>query len=271
MLANFHTHTTFCDGKNTPEEIVLYAIDRKFDSLGFSGHGYTPYDLRYCMKDVVGYMAEINRLKEKYKDKIQIYLGTEEDMFAPVSNRNEYDYILGSCHYICADGKYYPIDSGVDYFRECLKAFNDDAVKMAEDYYGHFCDYIVARKPDIVGHFDLLTKFDEVDVPGFNGLMCNKEYVKIAEKAMEKIMIADVVIEVNTGAISRGYRTSPYPQQDLLHIIRKHNGKLILSSDSHSVDTLDYYFEESKKILIDAGFEYVYVLHDNTMKKDYIK
>lgn len=51
MLANFHTHSTFCDGKNTPEEIVLAALEKGFVSIGFSSHGYTPYDLRYCMKD----------------------------------------------------------------------------------------------------------------------------------------------------------------------------------------------------------------------------
>ena len=63
MLANYHTHTSFCDGKNTPEEIVLYAIEKGFTSIGFSGHGYTPFDLRYCMKDTEGYIKEISRLK----------------------------------------------------------------------------------------------------------------------------------------------------------------------------------------------------------------
>ena len=61
MLANFHTHSTFCDGKNTPEEIVLAALEKGFVSIGFSSHGYTPYDLRYCMKDTDGYIADIKR------------------------------------------------------------------------------------------------------------------------------------------------------------------------------------------------------------------
>ena len=88
MVSNLHTHTTFCDGKNTPEEIVLHALERGFVSIGFSGHGYTPYDLRYCMKDTDSYIAEIQRLKNKYKNKIQIYLGIEEDAFAPVKKEN---------------------------------------------------------------------------------------------------------------------------------------------------------------------------------------
>ena len=72
MLANYHTHSTFCDGKSTPEEMVLAAMERGFSALGFSGHGYTPFDLHSCMSDTRGYISEIKRLKEKYKNKIQI-------------------------------------------------------------------------------------------------------------------------------------------------------------------------------------------------------
>ena len=68
MLANFHTHSTFCDGKNTVEEVALAAIEKGFCAIGFSGHGYTDYDLRYCMKNTDGYIAEIKNLKEKYYD-----------------------------------------------------------------------------------------------------------------------------------------------------------------------------------------------------------
>ena len=81
MLSNFHTHTSFCDGENTPEEVVLSAIEKGFSSIGFSSHGYTEFDLRYCLKDTKGYITEINRLKEKYRNKIEIYLGVEEDAF----------------------------------------------------------------------------------------------------------------------------------------------------------------------------------------------
>ena len=67
MIANFHTHTSFCDGKNTPEEIIKAAINKGFSAIGFSGHGYTDFDLRYCMKNTYEYIKEITRLKEKYK------------------------------------------------------------------------------------------------------------------------------------------------------------------------------------------------------------
>ena len=46
MLSNLHTHSTFCDGRNTPEQVVTAAIEQGFDSVGFSSHGYTSFDLR---------------------------------------------------------------------------------------------------------------------------------------------------------------------------------------------------------------------------------
>lgn len=48
MKINLHSHTTFCDGKNSAEEMVVSAIDHGFDVFGFSGHSYTPFDESYC-------------------------------------------------------------------------------------------------------------------------------------------------------------------------------------------------------------------------------
>ena len=49
MFYNFHTHTTYCDGKSTAEEMVQKAIELRFSQLGFSGHSFTPFDLEPCM------------------------------------------------------------------------------------------------------------------------------------------------------------------------------------------------------------------------------
>ncbi len=263
MLSNFHTHSVFCDGENSPEEIVLSAIEKGFCAIGFSGHGYTDYDLRYCMKNTDEYIKEIKALKEKYKGKIEIYLGIEEDAFCHVK-REDFDYIIGSCHYFNVDGKFYPIDSSPDYFKEGLKVFQGDTVALAESYYSKFCDYILKRKPDIIGHFDLITKFDEMEKSLF---LEDKKYNAIAEKYLKEALKADCIFEVNTGAISRGYRTKPYPNENLLHIIKKEGGRVILSSDSHSIDTLDFGFDDAKKQLKEIGFKFVYTIKNGEFVK----
>ncbi len=265
MLTNYHTHSRFCDGDNTLEEIVLSAIDKGFDVIGFSGHGYTPFDLSYCMKNTDEYLSSLKDLKEKYKDKIEVCIGIEEDALSLI-NRADYEYIIGSCHYLCVDGKFYEVDSA-DGFKKCLEIFNNDAIAFANAYYQTFCDYIKKRKPDIVGHFDLITKYDETDTPLF---LNNKEYLCLSEKYMFEALNNDVIFEVNTGAISRGYRTSVYPHENLLHLIKKNNGKIILSSDSHNAKTLDFYFDDAKAILKDIGFNSVWILIQGEFKKDYI-
>ena len=261
--SNFHTHSTFCDGKSTPEEIVKAAIEKGFFAIGFSGHGYTPYDLRYCMKDTDGYVAQISRLKKRYKGQIQIYTGIEEDAFAPIE-RSRFDYIIGSCHYYCVDGTYMPIDSNYGYFQKCLEAFDYDVVRMAEAYYAPFCEYIKRRKPDIIGHFDLITKFDEVEDHIF---LQSAEYARTAEEYLHEAIKSGSLFEVNTGAITRGLRKSVYPYENLLHILKKTDTGIILSSDSHQVDTLDGYFDETVKYLKDIGFSGAYTLCDGNFAK----
>ena len=253
-MTNLHTHTTFCDGKNTVEEFAKVAIEKGFSSLGFSGHGYTEYDLRYCMKDMDGYIAEVKRIKEKYKGKIEIYVGVEEDSHSEVC-REKFDYLIGSCHYLWIDGNAYPLDSNYDYFKICLKACGGDAIRLAKEYYEQFCQYILRRKPDIIGHFDLPTKFDEREQCRF---LQNKTYWKIAEEYLERALRAGCIFEVNTGLMARGYRSSPCPHERLLKIIAKKGGKVTLSSDAHQVETLGYGFEEVKKLLRDVGFCEIY-------------
>lgn len=262
VLSNFHTHTTFCDGKNTPEEVVLAAIEKGFGAIGFSGHAATASGSCWCMSDTEGYIAQIARLKEKYRDRIQIYLGVEEDMVGPV-DRGRFEYIIGSAHYCVLDGVYYSIDGSPERFEKCLAAFDGDALALAEHYYESFVAYIRKRKPDIIGHFDLITKFDELGEPLFLG---NPDYEKLAGKYLLEAVKSECIFEVNTGAISRGYRTSAYPSEQLLHLLQKQDAKLILSSDSHQIETLDTAFAQTKQFLRDIGFTQLYTLYDGEFR-----
>ncbi len=267
MLSNLHTHTCFCDGKNTPEEIVLSAIEKGFDSIGFSGHAYTDFDLRYCMTDTRGYIKEVTALKERYKDKIQVYLGTEEDILSEV-DRSQYDYIIGSSHYVEKDGKFYDVDDTYETIKACIDAFDGDNLAYAEAYFSGFCEYILKRKPDVVGHFDLLTKFDEKYEPLF---LDDKRYEALAEKYLREAIRSDCIFELNSGAISRGARSTPYPAENLLYVLKKEKGKVIINSDSHEKDTINCHFAEMKKLLLDMGFEYAYTLYNGEFVKDYLK
>ncbi len=264
MLTNFHTHSTYCDGKSTLEEIVLFAVDRGFSALGFSGHGYTDFDLSYCMKDTEGYINEINHLKEKYKGTLKIYLGIEEDA-RYILPRERFDYIIGSSHYLPCFGKYLPIDESPEMLRDILSGFGGDIIKTADCYYSFFCDYIMKRKPDIIGHFDLITKYEEISPLGF---FESREYTELSLKYTRIALKSGSLFEVNTGAMSRGARKTPYPSPEMLHLIKKGGGRLILSSDCHDAKHLDFAFDKTRLMLKDIGFECVYALDGKELIKD---
>lgn len=266
MLSNIHTHTNLCDGKSAPEEIVLAAINQGFRVLGFSEHGYTPFDTSYCLTDTQKYIDEIHALKEKYKNDIQIYCGIEEDSLAPV-RRSDFDYIIGSAHYMNTPKGIIPVDHTMECTGEILEQYENDPIKMAEAYYGAFCDYIQKRKPDVIGHFDLITKFDEQNKPLFLG---NNDYERLAESYIKRAAKSGCIFEINTGGMSKGFRTSPYPAANLLRTLKNENAKIILSSDSHHKDTLSFHFSECRAILRDIGFSYVYAYYNGEFVKERI-
>lgn len=263
ILSNLHTHTVFCDGESTVDEIVKSAIEKGFSAIGFSGHGYMDFDHSYCMMDTESYKKQVLEAKEHYKKDIEVYLGIEEDAYSPI-NRAEFDYIIGSLHYVEKKDARLTIDENYEGFLEAFALFQNDPIQMAENYYTKFVDYILKRKPDIVGHFDLITKFDEKFGPYFTG---NAAYEKMAEAALLKALKSDCIFEVNTGAISRGYRKTPYPAVNLLHILKRENVKIILTADSHHKDTIDCAFDETRALLKDIGFTHTYALHKNEFIK----
>ena len=64
IKSNVHTHTTFCDGQDSMEDMVKAAVSLGFDTLGFSFHSYTPFDPSYCIRDYYEYMREFERLRK---------------------------------------------------------------------------------------------------------------------------------------------------------------------------------------------------------------
>ena len=255
MLCNLHTHTTFCDGRNTAEEMVKTAIEKGFSTLGFSGHGFTTPEEDYCMQDTESYIREIFRLKAAYADKIQIYCGVEEDATYPVSNRSAFEYILGSSHYLTIDGTVYSIDESLDAFKLCVDRMGGDYLKLAEAYYEAFCEYIFTHQPDIIGHFDLITKYDE---RLGNPFLDNKNYQQLSSSYIAKAAQSGALFELNTGAIARGHRSTPYPSEQLLYTLKKNDAKIVINSDCHQAAMLDYYFQEARALLRDIGFTHIY-------------
>lgn len=242
---NFHTHTTFCDGKNTPEELVQKAIEKGFSALGFSGHAYTSFDSRYCMTldKTKKYRDEIYRLQHIYSDRIKIYCGLEFDYFSdPITEK--YDFLIGSVHYVEKSGKLYTIDGKKEYFLTALNAFNNNIYELIKEYYKLVGDLFNKTNADIIGHFDLITKFNEGESYFSTS---DPRYLTAAYNAVDELLKTGCTFEINTGAMARGIKNVPYPSENIMQRIKNGGGKFILSSDCHDANNLDYGFDDILK------------------------
>ena len=245
-MKDLHVHTDYSDGKNTFREIVDKALSLGLKQIGFSDHSFTSFDKSYCMgiEDYPKYFKELSALKKEFSGKIDILIGLEQDYFSPPPVIDT-DYIIGSVHYIKINEEYIPVDESKEILLNAAKKVGG-IYKLIERYFELVGDVVNKTGADIVGHFDLISKFNE------DGTLFDtnaKEYRTCWQKAADKLLKTDVVFEINTGAISRGYRSAPYPSLEMIEYIKKKGGKFILSSDAHDKDHLLFKFDEYEKLL----------------------
>lgn len=257
-----HTHSILCDGKDTLEEMVLSAIDKGFDSIGFSGHSFMDIYAEFSMSedDVAVYKAEIARLQQVYGDRIRIWCGLEKDNYTTLST-DGFDYLIGSVHVMKHEQGLLFIDWTAERTRENIeKVFGGDGLAYAKHYFEAVADLPNHGSFDILGHFDLLTKFNEKEPDLFDTE--SPEYRAAATRAAEALVGKVKYFEVNTGAISRGYRTTPYPDPYIIKEMKRLGFCAIISSDCHDRNFLDCGYEEAKRLLLEAGFTEHYVLKE---------
>ena len=257
MLQNLHTHTTFCDGKNTPEEMVQAAISLGMNSLGFSGHSplSAPLPGDWCMQpeQVENYRREILRLREKYSKELDIFLGLEQDVLSPTP-KGDYDYIIGSVHGLLMPcGELAPVDESEESFcRGVENHFGGDVLNFVEAYYQMVGQVAEKTGCQIVGHFDLICKFNE---GGKLFDTAHPRYQKAALEALERLAQRNVIFEINTGAMSRGYRSAPYPEMWILKEMKKRNLPICITSDTHSAQTLMHEFSLASQLAQSCGYD----------------
>ena len=238
-MFDLHMHTVFSDGKNTAEEMVQEAIRKGLDTVGISDHSSgDPCGMK--LEENHLYKAEIARLKEKYAGQIRVLCGLERDFLT--DDFTEYDYTIGSVHWLkMADGHRLSIDWTAEKLREgAVKYFGGDMYALAEAFYAAEARVAEVTKCDVIGHFDLVTKFNEVD-PSMD--LHHPRYVQAWQAAADALLRTGKPFEVNMGAMSRGYRTSPYPSAEIRRYILDRGGKLLLSSDAHQKENIAFRFE----------------------------
>ena len=287
---NFHTHSQFCDGKNTAEEMVLAAIEKGFDLLGFSSHClhplnpefYKPVDSLWHLpaENIKAYTEEIRRLKEKYAGKIQLYLGFEADYFASaeygtaIPARDSYeefspDYLIGAVHFINTDKGFYTVDHKPEIVKENLiRLYSKQNGEI--DGRAAVCDYFAAEREMLKkGDFDIIAHCDLIKLRNgpLNFFDPEESWYKDEIKATAlEIARSGVIAEINTGAIGRGIMDETYPSQYFLELLYELGVPVCINSDAHTTAMLDGAFDRAAALAKKTGYTELVYPDDNIVK-----
>ncbi len=249
-----HCHCTFCDGKSSAEDMAAAAYKAGVRFFGMSCHSHTPVphdEGNVLISDLSIYRGEMLRLKNEYDGRMEILTGIEWDSQS-LSEPEDFDYWIGSVHNLRSDEAYYCIDWDREKLTACRDdMFRGDAMAMVRAYYEDVAS-VAAKKPDILGHIDLITKLNG-DGSFFDEN--SSAYKKLALSVLEAADPSVTLLEINTGAVCRGYRSKPYPALFILQRWREMGGSIIISSDAHSADNIVFGYEAAAEQAKMAGFK----------------
>ncbi|MDH5674376.1 MAG: histidinol-phosphatase [Myxococcales bacterium] len=253
----------FCrHARGSLEEVVQQALAQGFTHYGLSEHcprdrredlyedeaGLIPADLERIFRD---YVVEAQRLREAYAGRIELLVGFETERLPPgnwearmaeIRGMANFDYVLGSVHDV--GGRY------IDYSPEQTAALateygGREALEVA--YFDAVSDLVDTLQPDVVGHLDLIRKFDGPDAALTAGGMVR------AERALEAVKAAGAVLDVNCAAHRRGL--SPvYPLPSLLERARRMGVGVTLGDDSHGPHAVGVGLDASLSAIAAAGY-----------------
>lgn len=262
IKANYHTHSTWCDGKDSPRKMIQAAVAKGFEAIGFSSHAMLPEsdtDWVLTPDKAPRYLREIRALGEEFKDQIRVLCGVEADYIPGGANpdRATYaaifpDYIIGSIHWVLAeDGARVAVDNTPEELAGGIRDhFGGSAEAFIRAYYRQVRDMVTNFKFEIVGHLDLVRKFNAKH-PYFDERA--DWYREEIGKTAAAVAKSGKIAEINTGAIMRGWMDDAYPSAEFRDRLREKGVKFVLSSDAHAADGIDSAFArfESSEAYVD--------------------
>ena len=248
-LVDFHVHTSLCNHANgTMKQYVKSAIENGLQGIGFADHNPMPcnYGERFRMRyhDMEIYINTINELRNHFS-KIDIKLGieldfveNEEKYLRDFVSEFEFDYVIGSVHYMRNNNSNDFIylgdlnqESKTEKFKKYFKLIEKAAIRGIYD---------------VISHFDLPKRFW--------GRMSPEE-IQFARNALDTIKKADVCLEINTSGFRTRDVNEPFPGSELLDYASRLEIPITLGSDAHNPDKVGSYFIETINLLKKFGFK----------------
>lgn len=268
---NFHTHTTFCDGRKKPERYILAAMEKGMSHLGFSGHAPVPFPNHFAIatEEVQKYCNEILRLKKEYADRIAISLGMEFD-YIPVIMENlprqarsyGLEYYIAAVHMVANPEEFDPRDENADlwfidgskteaYDQGLQNVFHGDIRKGVRAFFEQSIAMLEKGKPDIIGHMDKI----KMNNKGRYFQEDETWYQDLFMQLLQTIKQHNVICEINTRGIYRNRHHDFYPSFSAWKTMREMNIPVTFSADAHKPEEVDALFEDVIEGLKTSGYK----------------
>ncbi len=263
---NLHQHSTFSDGKETPEKYVEQAKKLGFTAIGFTEHSPLPFQTPFSLKmeNIASYVRLLEELQKKYEKSLSIYRALEMDFIPGLSDDFDFwrkavkaDYLIGSVHLVkpdrdndlwFIDGPDQTIyDKGIDLF------FEGDIKKAVARFFAQTMEMIETQNFEIIGHFD------KIKMHNRNRFFTEDEkwYQKLIDEVIDLIQQKDIIVEINTRGLYKKRSTTLFPDGITLQKIKDRNIPILISSDAHQPVELDGLFDLATKRLLEMGFKEV--------------
>ena len=226
---DYHIHSTNSkDARSTIFDMCKKAVEMDIAEVGFSEHvDFEPKDWGFGYFNYDKYSSEINDARELFKKKLVIRKGIEidyqycfEDEIAEWLQNKEFDFVIGSVHYL-----------NHEIINQQL-VMNEDLGKIYNAYFGEVSHSIKSSLFDVIGHFDLVKNF--IDERRSN---LKSGYVEGVGKILEQVIENNVYLEINSKALR--YNGDLAPNKEIIKAYFEAGGKLIsVGSDAHSKEDI---------------------------------
>ncbi len=260
---NLHQHSIFSDGKEEPNKYVEKAIELNFSAIGFTEHSPLPFETPFSLKEenIQNYIDEIDSLKEKFSDKLEIYRALEMD-FVPIFSEDfnhwkskcKTDYLIGSVHLV-SSSKENPLwfTDGPDpdiYDQGLMEFFGGDIKKAVKTFYNQTNQMIETQDFDIIGHFD------KIKMHNANRFFTDEDvwYRKLIDETVELIKEKGLIVEINTRGLYKKRSDKLFPDDYALKSVKEKNIPIIISSDAHKADEINNLFPPTVEYLKNLRF-----------------
>lgn len=275
-MLTMHTHHShsgqFCQhAKNTLEEMILRAIELKFDLICLTEHMPRLHEKHLYPEEVESsttpdslartfdeYNKLARSLQKKYADKIDILVGFESESISHdymkeaevLGSEYKSDMFVGSLHH--SDDV--PIDFDQAGFDQALKeTASNDIDRLCLKYFIQLHGMIARLHPPVIGHFDLIRLYaPEIDITKSRSWPHIVRTIKLAVRN-------DCLFEVNSSGLRKGL-PEPYPGHAVLQEIIAQGGKLCMSDDSHNIDQVATNYGKAYEYLKQNGVTETYRL-----------